>query len=143
MFIKKFKLTSRFAEENEFETTKIRKTVTTMSHSVITDNEGNLLSATGISVPEVKTHITEEVTAISLPSRTPAHVELLEIINDEDPNSPQEQNPETPQKNQNGPKIMQGPVRQKPITLDQLQGGRGIAKPMRVNFDPETTMWVN
>ncbi len=137
MFIKKFKLTAKFSEENEFETTKTRTTTTIMEAPTITDDYGNLLSASNVIKPKVKTKITEEISAVSLPSRTPAFVEILEIIED----NPESDEEETPKIINDQPKIMEGPIRQRPITLDQLQDGRN-AKPLVLNNDGGPTMWV-
>ena len=141
MFIEKYKLTSKFSEENEFETTKTRKTYTEFSMTSKTDDEGNQLKQNIPTPPVHKQYHVEEITAVSLPSRTPAKVEILETIDDNPPvenqNIPKEFKPKD-----GGPKVMQGPVRQRPITLDQLQGNRAEAKPIWIKTDPENINWV-
>mgnify|MGYP001560051002 CR=1 FL=1 len=143
MFIKKYKITSKFIEENEFETTKIRKTTTVLTTKTVTDDEGNLISSSSVLPPSVNTYITEEITAVSLPSRTPADVEIIERIDDQNEDKPEKEEHISGPKKEDGPKIMTGPSRPKPITLDQLQKDRGISKSVKVEFDRDNTKWVN
>jgi hypothetical protein len=135
MFIKKFRLISENPTENEFETTRTRKTNSIMSIRSITDDEGNVISANRVIPPTIKNNITEEITAVSIPSRTPARVEILETIDDQEEISNTETVNDSLVKKEKGPIIMKGPQRQKPITLDKLQGRE---KPIVVQF-PEKT----
>jgi hypothetical protein len=78
MKILKYKLLSQNGEEFEFETTRIVETTTTIKTSKRTDEFGNIISAREGIKSDVKQDVKEGISAISLPSRTPAIVEIIE-----------------------------------------------------------------
>lgn len=78
MIIKKYKLTAENSSEVEFEVTRIRRTTTTTSYIETVDDEGNIISLREERKPKAETTIDEGLSAVSLPSRMPANVEILE-----------------------------------------------------------------
>ena len=77
MIIRKYKLTSQLSEEHEFEVTFVRKTINTEYRTTITDDNGNVLSARAKQGFTRDKQIDDGIQALSLPSRTPAIVEII------------------------------------------------------------------
>jgi len=78
MRIIKYKLTSQNSEEYEFEVTDIIKTETTVTSIRKVDENGTIISAREVTRTEVKSEVNEGILAVSLPSKTPAIVEIME-----------------------------------------------------------------
>ena len=78
MIIKKFVVESKNPEEMEFEITKITETTTRVEQVSETDERGNPLSAIVKPKTTTITKVKEGISALSLPSRTPAFVKILE-----------------------------------------------------------------
>lgn len=80
--ITKYKLKSKFPEELEFEVKRIGRIIqeTTLIQEV--DEDGNILSPRGTRGEPAKNSYEEGITAVSLPSRTPAEVTILEVQED-------------------------------------------------------------
>ena len=76
--IKKYRLKSQRDEEEEFEVTKITKTIRTTELTQKVDGEGNIISARHGTKSKNTIETQEGIVAVSLPSRTPAIVEILE-----------------------------------------------------------------
>lgn len=82
MQILKYRLKAKYSEEVEFEVTKTTKRTIITSTKETVDDGGNKVSAR--ERPEVKTeqYMDEEIRAISLPSRSPAEVIVLQVRHD-------------------------------------------------------------
>lgn len=80
MKITKFRLISERPEENTFLVKKIKKKVTITEEHIISDDQGNQISARDPNGKKFKvnTKDIEGIVAYSLPSHTAAHVEILE-----------------------------------------------------------------
>lgn len=80
MKITKFRLVSERPEENTFLVKKIKKSTIFTEEHTITDDQGNQLSVRDPQGKKfnVNSKETEGIVAYSLPSHTPAHVEILE-----------------------------------------------------------------
>lgn len=100
--IKKFILKPQYSEEYEFETTRVTKRVNTISITERTDDNGNPISDRANPNVSAESEMYEEIHAISLPSRQPAKVEVIEreVLSPPkdtpEPEAPLPQEPEAP-----------------------------------------------
>lgn len=78
MIIKKYELISKYPEEYEFEVTKYRKRTINEKRVEIVDSDGNIISPHNKTAFDQQMDIQEGLSAVSLPSRMPAEVKILE-----------------------------------------------------------------
>lgn len=123
MRIKKYKIKSLNSEEVEFEVTKVTETKTTLTVTQKVDGEGNLISARNGIKTSSQSDVKEGISAVSLPSRTPAEVEILETFE-----SPAELRAK---------EEIESPSRPKPIRTNMNKGGREESINITEKFNQE------
>lgn len=83
MIIEKFVIESQRSEEMEFEIQKVTKTEIIVIEKMQTDDAGNILSANIIPDKTTTKTMKQGISAVSLPSRTPAVVRVLKTTQGE------------------------------------------------------------
>lgn len=106
--IKKYSIKSQRDEEVEFEITRITKTTNTLESTMRVDDNGNIISARAGMDQKNTVEVQEAITAVSLPSRTPAAV-IIEETTDANKSWENKDQSERPE----------------PAKIDTNPGGRG------------------